>query len=115
MVIELYNGLRLRLKDKNHTSSIISSPKVNIAEKFYTKLDIMNKGLNIRLCVNDNAFSEFHNVLYNEINIIITSYRTASKCLGDIVEEYYIRKQRLEYFFVIDEARMLLQHIGLID
>lgn len=90
-------------------------PTVNIAEKFYTKLDIMNKGLNIRLCVNDNAFSEFHNALYNEINIIITSYSTASKCLGDIVEEYYIRKQRLEYFFVIDEARMLLQHIGLID
>lgn len=73
-------------------------PTVNIAEEFYAKLckismaelDFpMNKEINIRLCVNDNAFSEFHKAVYDEVNVIITTYNITSKCLGDLLEEIY--------------------------
>ena len=63
---------------------------MNIAEEFYAKL---GEELNTRLCVNDNAISEFRKAVYNGVNVIITTYNTASKCLGDLVEEYYMRKQ----------------------
>ena len=86
---------------------------VNIAEEFYTKMsDIDVKS--IRFCVNDNAFKKFHKVVHNEVNIIITTYNTASKCLGDIIEEYYVREQWLDCYQVIDEAHLLIQHISLI-
>ena len=71
-------------------------PTVNIVEEFYTKLCNMNKELNMQLWVKKNAFNEFR---YKQDNIIITTFNTASKCLGDLVEEYYNRKQRLDYFF----------------
>ena len=67
----------------------------------------------IRLCVNDNVFKEFHKVTHNEVNIMITTYNTAAKCFGDLIEEYYIKEQRLDYCLVIDEAQLLLQHISL--
>ena len=86
-------------------------PKVNIAEEFYTKINDKS----IRLCVNDNAFKEFRKAIHNEVNVIITTYNTASKCLGDLIEEYCINEQRLDYFLVIDEAHLLLQNIGLIE
>ena len=70
-------------------------PKVNISEEFYNKL---NKELNIRFCINDNAFSEFRKVVYKGVNIIITTYNTAFKCISDLVEEVYNNKQRLDYF-----------------
>ncbi|KAK8890766.1 hypothetical protein M9Y10_035551 [Tritrichomonas musculus] len=88
-------------------------PTVNIAEEFYTKLTDMNVK-SIRFCVNDNTFKEFLKAVHNEVNIIITTYDPASKCLGDLIEEYYMKKQRLDYFLVIDEVHLLLQHIGLI-
>ena len=53
-------------------------PTVNIAEEFYTKLIDM-KVKSIQLCVNDNAFKEFHKAVHNEVNIIITTYNTTSK------------------------------------
>ena len=84
---------------------------MNIAEEFYTKLNDKS----IRLCVNDNEFKEFHKAVHNEVNIIITACNTASKCLVDIFEEYYMKEQRLDFFLVIDEALLLLQHIGLIE
>ena len=93
---------------------LVIVPTVNIAEEFYTKLNDM-KVNSIQLCVNDNAFKEFHKAVHNEVNIIITTYNTASKCLGDLIEEYYEREQRLDYFLVIDEAHLLLQHISLIE
>ena len=94
---------------------MIIVPTVNIAEEFYNKLGHMNRELSMRLCVNDNAFREFHKAVHAGVNVIITTYNTASKCLGDLIEEYYMSKQRLDYFLVIDEAHMLLQHIGLIE
>ena len=47
---------------------------MNIAEEFYAKL---NKELNIRLCVNNNAFSEFGEVVYARV-----------KYLGDLYNRY---------------------------
>ena len=43
------------------------------------------------------------------------TYNTAAKCLGDIIEEYYEKQMRLDYFLIIHEAHMLLNHIGLIE
>ena len=101
---------------------IVIVPTVNIAEGFYTKLsgiciavcgtDLaqqefdspMNRKLKIRLCVNDNVFQEFHKGQHDEVNVIITTYNNSSKCLGDLLEKYYARGKRPDYFFVIDEA-----------
>lgn len=55
-----------------------------------------------------NAFCEFHKAVYNQINWIITTYNISSKYLGDHIEEYYMRNQRLDYFHVINEAQILL-------
>lgn len=55
---------------------LIIVPTVNIAEKFYTKLN--NEF--IWLCVNEDALKEFHKAVHNEVNIIITIYNSASKC-----------------------------------
>ena len=88
-------------------------PTLNITEEFYTILSDMNVK-SIRLYVNDNAFKEFHKAVHNEVNIIITC-NTSPECLGDIIEEYYMKEQRFDYFLMIDEAHLLLQHIGLIE
>ncbi|KAK8900271.1 hypothetical protein M9Y10_002594 [Tritrichomonas musculus] len=90
-------------------------PTVNIAEEFYTKLTPLIVNNSIRLCVKDDAFKEFRKAVNDEVNIVITTYSTAFKCLGDLVEEYYDREQRLDYFLVIDEAHLLLNHISLIE
>lgn len=80
-------------------------PTVNIAEEFYVKLsgmlnyDVQPKKKHIHLCVNDNAFSVFTKAVYDNVNVIITTYNTAAKCLGDIVEEFYERKMRLDTFW----------------
>ena len=71
---------------------MIIIPTVNIAEEFYIKLGNMNRELRMRLCVNDNAFREFHKAVHAGVNVIITTYNTASKCLGDLIEEYYMSK-----------------------
>lgn len=49
--------------------------------------DSETKNKRIRLYVNDNAFSEFTKAVYDIINVIIKTYNTAAKCLGDILEE----------------------------
>ena len=67
------------------------------------------------MCVNKNTYKEFYKAVQNEVNTIVTTYNTASKCLGDLIEEYYMKEQQLDYFLVIDEAHLLLKHIGLID
>ena len=86
-------------------------PTVNIAEEFYAKLCNMNKEINIRLCISDNAFKEFNKAVHGQINVIITTYNSAFKCVGDLREEYYELNKVLDYFLVIDEAHLLLQHI----
>lgn len=50
--------------------------------------DTGNVSKSLRLCVKEDAYKEFHKAVYNEANVIITTYNTASECLGDLVEEY---------------------------
>lgn len=69
----------------------------------------------IRLCVKNNAFNEFNKALFDEVNVIITKYNTASKSLGDIIEEYSKRNMQLDYFLVINEVYLLLNHTNLIE
>ena len=38
---------------------------------------------------NDNAFKEFFKAAHDGVNVIITTYNTASKCLGDLIEEIF--------------------------
>ena len=40
----------------------------------------MNDEINIQLCFSDNAFKEYHIAVYGQVNVIITTYNTASKC-----------------------------------
>lgn len=40
---------------------------------------------------------------------------TTFQYLGDLIEEYYDREQRISYFLVIDEANLLLNHTSLIE
>lgn len=74
----------------------------------------MNDEINIQLCFSDNAFKEYHKVVYGQVNVIITTYNTASKFLGDLLEEYYEQHKRLDYFLFIYEGHLLLQHIGFV-
>lgn len=90
-------------------------PTVNIAEEFYAKLTLLINNKSIRLCVKDDAFKKFGKAVNDKVNIVITTYSKASKYLGDLIEEYYDRKQRLVNFLVIDEAHLLLNHISLIE
>lgn len=32
------------------------------------------------------------------------TFNTVSKCLSDLIEEYYMKEQQLDYFLVIKEA-----------
>ena len=105
-------AIRKRISSHKTENLMVIVPTVNIAKEFYTKLNDMDVK-SIQLCANDNAFKEFHKAVHNEVNKILTTYNTASKCLGDLIEEYYEREQRLNYFLVIEEAHLLLQHISL--
>ena len=69
---------------------ILIVPTVNIALEFYTKLNkkINNSGL-IRVCVKENAFADFRKAINDFVPIVITTYYTASKCLGCIIESFY--------------------------
>ena len=60
-------------------------PTVNIVKDFYTKLcsndfqsKVREEFKSIRLCVND-----FHRDVNKGVNVIITAYNHASKCLGE--------------------------------
>lgn len=59
-----------------------------------------------------NAFKEFHKEVNNKANNIIITYNTASKCLGDLIGEYFEKEQLLDYFLMIDKAHLLLQYIS---
>ena len=47
------------------------------------------------MCVNDNAFKEFHKATHIEVNIIISTYNTVSVCLSDFIT-------RLDYYNILD-------------
>lgn len=53
----------------------------------------MNSEVNIRLCTNENSFKLFHKAVLDEINVILTTFEMVSKCLGDLIQEYYDREQ----------------------
>ena len=42
-------------------------------------------------------------------------YNSASKFLGDILEDYDDRNERLDFFLVINKVQLLLNHISLLD
>ena len=106
---------------------IVIVPTVNIAEQFanITEIRVENEhevlGMNDVLCVNEGAFSAFKKNMKYPIEIsplIVTTYSTASKCLGTIVEYFYRHKLQHkidECFLIIDEAHLLLQHASLIE
>lgn len=77
-------AIRIWISAHKDNKYMVIVPTVNIAEEFYTKL---SNNESIRLCVNENAFKEFHKAVHYEVNIIVTTYHTASKCLGDLIEE----------------------------
>lgn len=45
----------------------------------------------------------------------MTTRNTVSKCVGDFIEEYYMKEKQLVFFLVIDKANMLLQLISLFE
>lgn len=125
---------------------ILIVPTVNIAIEFYAKLcvNILNQADDlienkIKVCVRDKAFTEFREAINKFIPIVITTYSTASKCLGGIIESFYHKefrsitggisdtnaKQELiqgmemkvtdQYTLVVDEAHLLLENISLIE
>ena len=102
---------------------IVIVPTVNIAMEFYGKMYTTLLSTNpdidniIRVCVNRNAFMELKASIKSITPIVITTYSTAAKCLGDLVEYFYRKQQSIkdQYRLVIDEAHLLLEHISLIE
>ena len=63
------------------------------------------------------AFKEFKEAIKHFIPVVITTFSTASKCLGGIIEHFYHHQIDFnsEYTLLIDEAHLLLEHISLIE
>ena len=104
---------------------IVIVPTVNIAYDFYNKIIHLLIQSNttsiikqfVCLCVKDGAFEDFKKAVINKISIIITTYSTASRCLGSLVEAS-VNQQNINvgsYSLIIDEAHMLLNNISLIE
>lgn len=68
--------------------------------------------LTIRVCVDRNAFMELKSTSKSSTQIGITRYSTAAKCLGDLVEYFYLKQQSIK-----DQYRLVLdkEHISLIE
>ena len=102
---------------------ILIVPTINIAMEFYSKLYVAlynkykdNVDDYIKVCIKEGAFKEFKAAITNFIPIVITTYSTASKCLGGIIESFYHNKLDInEYTLLIDEAHLLLENIPLIE
>ena len=106
-------------------------PTVNIAEHFCNnfkityqqEIDTVNESASyeIKPCVGEGAFKDFKQQMKDPIELsplIVTTYSTASKCLGSMIEYFYRHKQQNkinECFLIIDEAHLLLQHSSLIE
>ena len=67
----------------------------------------------IKVCIKDGAFKEFKSAITRFIPVVITTFSTASKCLGCIIEHFYHHKIDFneQYTLLIDEAHLLLEHI----
>ena len=92
--------------------------------EFYSKLYVAinnNHSKNIdemiKVCVKEGAFKEFRSAIIKYIPVVITTYSTASKCLGGIIEYFYHHNINFNnhYTLLIDEAHLLLEHISLIE
>ena len=110
---------------------IVIVPTINIAEQFASNLSIdteKNDGtltiethMEFNPCVSEGAFKSFKDKLKKPISdepLIITTYSTASKCLGSMVEYFFKHKLQNkidECFLIIDEAHLLLQNTSLIE
>ena len=99
-------------------------PTINIAMEFYSKLYVAlnnnhpkNIDEMIKVCVKDGAFKEFKSAITHFIPVVITTFSTASKCLGGIIEHFYHHHIDFNkhYTLLIDEAHLLLEHISLIE
>lgn len=103
---------------------ILIVPTINIAMEFYSKLFVAlnNKYPNsvdelIKACVKEGAFKEFKQAIISFIPVVITTFSTASKCLGGIIEHFFHHNINFndQYTLLIDEAHLLLEHISLIE
>ena len=92
--------------------------------EFYSKLYVAlnnNHPKNIdeiiKVCVKEGAFKEFKAAITHFIPVVITTFSTASKCLGGIIEHFYHHQIDFnkQYTLLIDEAHLLLEHISLIE
>lgn len=104
--------LMKHIKESKDSNYIIVVPTTNIANDFYNAFDY--KEDSIKLCINDGAFKDILLVFDNNVRVIITTYHTASRCLGSIIEFTHgalLNKYRL----FIDEAHLLLMHPALIE
>ena len=107
-------------------------PTINIASEFYNKIynDFIHlnhtaENKYLTLCIKEGAFDEFKQAFTKNVRIIITTYSTASRCLGSLVEHSYYSHKELgsdnnnidldNYTLIIDEAHLLLNNISLIE
>ena len=44
----------------------------------------------IKVCVKDGVFKEFKQAITSFVPVVITTFSTASKCLGGIIEYFFI-------------------------
>lgn len=113
-------------KDLKEFKFIFIVPTVNIAQQFCDNFTIKTEDpsttiYDINPCVGDGAFKAFKQSMKEDIKItplIVTTYSTASKCLGSMVEYFYRHKQQNkidECFLIIDECHLLLEHSSLIE
>lgn len=142
-----HNGSSICSRDSQEypaeSKFILIVPTINIASEFYNKIyrdvillnDVGESEMNkyLTLCIKDGAFDEFKKAFTKNVKIIITTYSTASRCLGSLVEcSYQSRmdkdsvdnKQSLaasddidldNYTLIIDQAHLLLNNIPLIE
>ena len=103
---------------------ILIVPTINIAMEFYSKLYVALNNTHpktideiIKVCVKEGAFKEFKQAITRFVPVVITTYSTASKCLGGIIEYFYHQNINFNnhYTLLIDEAHLLLEHISLIE
>ena len=111
---------------------ILIVPTINIASEFYNKIynDFIHlnhtaENKYLTLCIKDGAFDEFKQAFTKNVRIIITTYSTASRCLGSLVEHSYHSQNELgsdnnnidldNYTLIFDEAHFLLNYIPLIE
>lgn len=73
----------------NENKFILIVPTVNIAIEFYSKISKVIDSSNVKICVKENAFADFRKAIEDFVPIVITTYYTASKCLGGIIESFY--------------------------